>query len=262
MQQVDIQRFRQIVQEHVERVRALNRQNELFVVSREIDPFAETDGPIPELVLIGDNPGAQELLNGEFLCRFGTSGGMARRFFDGALGTESTFGSRVLVLNKSNWHTPRTVGLTSILRGAADTPDVAKILQDQEENGRFAARLARTLRVPIVTIGSESDKVTFQSFRHGLTAELTEEPNLVAVFRGRETACPFRKVPHFSHSQIFRRNSDLAWNALVESFAARWSPKWPALITDKGNLSSKLMLECGDRLMLEDYLSSVILQTC
>ena len=250
--------LRTLILAHADRVRRLAADDDRFVVSSEIDPFSRAGGPVPELILVGDNPGTNEKAYGEFLSRHGVSGRSARRFFDGALGVEGSFGTLVLVLNKSNWHTPRTAGLSAVMR-SSDNPDLrARLVEDQEANGLLLARLSVALRIPVVTIGTESDEETFRPFREAVSRVSASLPS-GAAFRKTSLPNAFRKVPHFSHSQVFRRNSDTDWNRRIDGYAARWAGCVPGLLTDKQNISSKVLLATGDRSMLEDYLLNVIL---
>ncbi|CAO3378084.1 hypothetical protein [Azospirillum argentinense] len=248
--------FRTRVAEHGERVRALKSSvSPLFVENGDLAAYATADGPLPALILVGDNPGRREFEQSVYLCVQGRAGAMAHSFFDGIFGAGS-FRGKVMVLNKSSFHTPRTVGLTEAMRGA---PALAEaIRRDQEENARLIADSVALLGVPVVTIGMESGGTTFQSFRKTLESRYSALGNPPAVFQGKRLASPFRKVPHFSLSKIFCRNADAAWNAGLDGFLARHAAV-PGLRTDNGNVSSKLLLGLGDGPLLADYLDRVIL---
>ncbi|TWA74540.1 hypothetical protein FBZ82_101556 [Azospirillum brasilense] len=248
--------FRSRVAEHGERVRALKASvSPLFVENGDLAAYATTDGPLPELILVGDNPGRREFEQSVYLCVQGRAGAMAHSFFDGIFGAGS-FGGKVMVLNKSSFHTPRTVGLTEAMRG--DPALAEAIRRDQEENARLIADSVALLGVPVVTIGMESGGTTFQSFRKTLESRYRALGNPPAVFQGHRLASPFRKVPHFSLSKIFCRNADPAWNAGLDGFLARHAAV-PGLRTENGNVSSKLLLGLGDHPLLADYLDRVIL---
>lgn len=248
--------FRTRVADHGERVRALrDSASPLFVVNNDLTAYASQNGALPELILVGDNPGRREFEQSVYLCVQGRAGAMAHSFFDGIFGAAS-FRSKVMVLNKSSFHTPRTVGLTEAMRG--DPALAEAIRRDQEENARLIADSVALLGVPVVTIGMESGGTTFQSFRKALEARYRALGNPPAVFQGKRLAGPFRKVPHFSLSKIFCRNADPAWNAALDGFLARHAAV-PGLRTDNGNVSSKLLLGLGDGPLLADYLDRVIL---
>lgn len=248
--------FRTRVAEHGERVRALRDSvSPLFVVNGDLTAYSADGGPLPELILVGDNPGRREFEQSVYLCVQGRAGAMAHSFFDGIFGAAS-FRSKVMVLNKSSFHTPRTVGLTEAMR---DDPALAEaIRRDQEENARLIADSVALLGVPVVTIGMESGGTTFQSFRKTLETRYRALGNPPAVFQGKRLASPFRKVPHFSLSKIFCRNADPAWNAGLDGFLTRHAAV-PGLRTENGNVSSKLLLGLGDGPLLADYLDRVIL---
>lgn len=248
--------FRTRIAEHGERVRALrNSVSPLFVVNGDLAAYSAEDGPLPELILVGDNPGRREYEQSVYLCAQGRAGAMAHSFFDGIFGGGS-FRSKVMVLNKSSFHTPRTVGLNEAMRG---DPGLAEaIRRDQEENARLIADSVALLGVPVVTIGMESGGTTFQSFRKTLEARYRALGTPPAVFQKKRLASPFRKVPHFSLSKIFCRNADSAWNAALDGFLTRHAAI-PGLRTENGNVSSKLLLGLGDGPLLADYLDRVIL---
>ncbi|CAO3451656.1 hypothetical protein [Azospirillum argentinense] len=248
--------FRTRVAKHGERVRALRDSvSPLFVVNGDLTAYSADGGPLPELILVGDNPGRREFEQSVYLCVQGRAGAMAHSFFDGIFGAAS-FRSKVMVLNKSSFHTPRTVGLTEAMRG--DPALAEAIRRDQEENARLIADSVALLGVPVVTIGMESGGTTFQSFRKTLETRYRALGNPPAVFQGKRLASPFRKVPHFSLSKIFCRNADPAWNAGLDGFLARHAAV-PGLRTENGNVSSKLLLGLGDAPLLADYLDRVIL---
>lgn len=252
---------RALLRTHQDRVRTLrDTVSPKFVVNREIDEAIQTGGVLIEMLFGGDNPGAKELLLGEYLSGRGSAGRIARQLMGAALGCQDSFGTHVLALNKSSFHTPRTNGLTALLRPGGCAPHLRQaILDDQAENGRLMARLAALLKVPVVTVGTESNRGTFHAFREALDAEIKALGPIVATFRGTGLPHAFRKVPHFSMSKIFCRNSDQEWNAGLDRFVARWKPTHPGLLTDKMNVSSKYVLESTDRAMQVDFLRSVIL---
>ncbi|MHA7062626.1 hypothetical protein [Azospirillum argentinense] len=248
--------FRTRVAEHGERVRALRDSvSPLFVVNGDLTAYSADGGPLPELILVGDNPGRREFEQSVYLCVQGRAGAMAHSFFDGIFGAAS-FRSKVMVLNKSSFHTPRTVGLTEAMRG--DPALAEAIRRDQEENALLIADSVALLGVPVVTIGMESGGTTFQSFRKTLETRYRALGNPPAIFQGKRLASPFRKVPHFSLSKIFCRNADPTWNAGLDGFLARHAAV-PGLRTENGNVSSKLLLGLGDAPLLADYLDRVIL---
>lgn len=252
--------FRARVAEHGERVRRLRDSvSPLFVENLDLAAYAAEGGPLPELVLVGDNPGRREWEQSVYLCVKGRAGAMAHSFFDGIFGA-GAFRSKVMVLNKSSFHTPRTAGLTEVLRDGAGGPGIADaIRRDQEENARLLADAVALLGVPVVTIGMESGGTVFQSFRKALDARYRDLGNPPAFFQGKPLPSPFRKVPHFSLSKIFCRNADPAWNAGLERFLDRHAAAVPGLRTDNGNVSSKTLLDLGDRRLLADYLETVII---
>ncbi|MBB3263961.1 hypothetical protein FHW79_001576 [Azospirillum sp. OGB3] len=248
--------FRTRVAEHGERVRALRDSvSPLFVENGDLTAYATGGGMLPELILVGDNPGRREYEHSVYLCVQGRAGAMAHSFFDGIFGAGS-FRRKVMVLNKSSFHTPRTVGLNDAMRG--DPALAEAIRRDQEENARLIADSVALLGIPVVTIGMESGGTTFQSFRKTLESRYRTLGNPPAVFQGKRLSSPFRKVPHFSLSKIFCRNADSVWNAALDGFLARHAAV-PGLRTENGNVSSKLLLGLGDGPLLADYLDRVIL---
>ena len=248
--------FRTRVAGHGERVRRLREtESPLFVENNDLTAYATAAGPLPELILVGDNPGRREFEHSVYLCVKGRAGAMAHSFFDGVFGPHS-FRTKVMVLNKSSFHTPRTVGLTEAMRGGTGIADA--IRRDQEENARLIADSVALLGVPVVTIGMESGGTPFQRFRKALEARYRAFGNPPATYQGKRLASPFRKVPHFSLSKIFCRNADPAWNAVLEGFLARHASV-PGLATGNGNVSSKVLLGLGDGRLLADYLDTVIL---
>lgn len=253
-------RFRALVAAHGERVRELrDRVTELFVENRDLAFYATPGGPLPELILVGDNPGRREWENSVYLCVEGRAGRMAHLFFDGIFGPGS-FRSKVMVLNKSSYHTPRTVGLTQTVRSGAGDAVVAEALRsDQQANAELIAEIVALLGIPVVTIGMETGGTTFRDFRDTLEQRYAALGQPPASFAGSALAHPFRKVPHFSLSKIFCRNSDPGWNAGLDRFLTRHAASLPGLKTGNGNVSSKMLLEQGSREMLSDYLTLVIL---
>lgn len=175
--------FRTRVADHGERVRALrDSASPLFVTNGDLAAYAAKDGALPELILVGDNPGRREYEQSVYLCVQGRAGAMAHSFFDGIFGAAS-FRSKVMVLNKSSFHTPRTVGLSEAMRG--DPALAEAIRRDQEENARLIADSVALLGVPVVTIGMESGGTTFQSFRKTLETRYRALDNPPAVFQGK-----------------------------------------------------------------------------
>lgn len=229
-----------------------------FVVNRDLDAYAADGGPLPELVLVADNPGRHEWENGVYLCAAGRAGARAHAFFDGIFGPCS-FRRAVMVLNKSSYHTPRTAGLAQVMRDGDGGARLAALLRDQEENGRLVAETVALLGIPVVTIGMESDVATFKPFRQALERRYAELGRPRASFMGKELEHPFRKVPHFSLSKIFCRNSDASWNAALNGFLERHAAAHPGLRTDKCNVSSKFLLSPESRHLLPEYLHLVVL---
>lgn len=256
----ELARFRALVAAHGGRVRDLrDRVSDQFVENLDLAFYAKPGGPLPELILVGDNPGRRELENSVYLCVEGRAGRMAHLFFDGIFGSGS-FRSKVMVLNKSSYHTPRTAGLTQTVRSGAGDAAVAEALcSDQEANAALIAEIVALLGIPVVTIGMETGGTTFRDFRDTLETRYASLGRPAATFDGCMLAHPFRKVPHFSLSKIFCRNSDPDWNAGLDRFLERHAAALPGLKTGNGNVSSKMLLEQGSRQMLSDYLALVIL---
>ncbi len=254
--------FRARVAAHGERVRRLKAEGaSRFVENRDLAAFTAQGGALPDLVLVGDNPGRREWENSVYLCVAGRAGAMAHRFFDVIYG-EGSFRSKVMVLNKSSFHTPRTADLAQFLRDTPENRGLAEAIRtDQRENARLLADIVALLGVPVVTIGMESGGTVFQTFRQTLESRYRELAKPGAVFRGRTLADPFRKVPHFSLSKIFCRNADAAWNAGLDSFLGRHEGAIPGLRTSNGNISSKILLSVGGERVLSDYLATVIIGT-
>ncbi len=252
--------FRARLAAHGARVRRLKAKiSPRFVENRDHLAYTVQDGALPDLVLVGDNPGRREWENAVYLCVVGRAGCMAHRFFDVIYGA-SSFRSKVMVLNKSSFHTPRTTDLTQFLRNTPENRALAEVIRaDMCENAYLLADSVALLGIPVVTIGMESGGAVFQSFRHSLESRYRELAQPGACFRGRELAEPFRKVPHFSLSKIFCRNADEAWNAMLEQFLSRHERAIPGLRTANGNVSSKILLSVGTRQVLLDYLETVII---
>jgi hypothetical protein len=246
-----------LLTQQAERVAALSRQWPDFVVNGEMAPFLRFDGPVPRLAIAADNPGAEERARGQFLC--GPAGRQMRRFLDAALGPAPSFGRLVYVFNKSNYFTPKTAQFEQLVRGRAAADALRRaILADMEENGRFAARLAALGGIAVVTLGLETGTV-FRPFRHALEEEARRLAPLAPRFLGEDLPAAFRKAPHPSYSQLFRKNGDAVWNAALDAFAERWRGRYPDLVTANGNVSLTALLATGERAMALDYLFALVL---
>lgn len=253
----DEARFRALLGAALARVRTLAAADPLFVPNEEAAAFAAADGPMPELIVVGDNPGAEELPRKEYLSGLGSAGRDARAFFDAALGQPGAVGSKVLVWNKSTYHTPRTGGLSALMR-SGDQALIARLCEDQAENGCLLVRLAAASRVPVLAIGLERDEMTFAAFRSSLEAEADRLGVRHAVFRGMETSA-FLKAPHFSTCKIFCHNTNAAWNARLDAYLAEWAAKHPQLRTNNGNVSPAALMALPGPAPQEAYLRQVIL---
>jgi len=254
----DKARFRSLLGAALARVRTQAKTDPLFVPNEEAAAFAAADdGPMPELIVVGDNPGPEERKRKEYLSRLGSAGSDARSFFDIALGQSGAVGSKVLVWNKSTYHTPRTDDLSALMV-SGDQALIVRLREDQAENGRLVARLAAASRVPVLTIGMESDEMTFAAFRSSLEAEAKRLGAKRAVFRGMETSA-FPKAPHFSTCKIFCHNTDADWNARLDAYLKEWAAKHPRIRTKKGNVSLAALRKLPGPAPQEAYLRQVIL---
>ncbi|HEX5753522.1 MAG TPA: hypothetical protein VFZ09_45415 [Archangium sp.] len=253
----DEARFRDILRAALARVRTQAKTDPLFVPNEEATVFATAAGPMPELIMVADNPGPKERSRKEYLSGLGSAGRWARAFLDAAFDQPGAVGSKVLVWNKSTYHTPRTGGLSALMR-SKDQALVARLQGDQAENGRLLARLAALSRVPVLAIGLERDKTTFAAFRSSLEAEAKSLGEWRAVFRGMETSA-FLKAPHFSICNFFRHNADEAWNTRFDAYLVEWAAKHPEIRTKKGNVSPKALIALPGPAPQEAYLRQVIL---
>jgi len=254
----DEARFRALLGAALARVRMLAATAPLFVPNEEAAAFAAAEGPMPELIVVGDNPGAEEYQHKEYLSGLGSAGHDARAFFDAALGQPGAVGSKVLVWNKSTYHTPRTGGLSELMV-SGDHQLLARLRKDQAENGRLLAGLAAASRVPVLAIGLERDEMTFAAFRSSLEAEAKHLGVTRAMFRGTETSA-FLMAPHFSTCKFFCHNTDAAWNARLDAYLTEWAAKHPRLRTKNGNVSPAALLALPGPAPQEAYLRQVILR--
>jgi hypothetical protein len=110
-----------------------------IVYNRALDEIGP-DGDI-RVVLVADNPGKKEQLSVNNRYLVGQSGKLAAAWFGRELGLD--FGRRVLVLNKTPIHTPRTAELRHLLALAgADRGRLASLLaESQRAMAGFAHRL-------------------------------------------------------------------------------------------------------------------------
>lgn len=254
----DKARFRALLGAALARVRTLAATDPLFVPNEEAAAFAAPNGPMPELIVVADNPGAKESQRKEYLSSLGSAGRLARAFFDVAFDQPGAVGSKVLVWNKSTYHTPRTGGLRALM-GSKDQALIARLREDQAENGRLLARLAAVGRVPVLAIGLERDKTTFAAFRSSIEAEAESLGVRRAVFRRIETSA-FLMAPHFSTCKTFCHNADAAWNARLDAYLAEWAANHPEIRTEKGNVSPAALMALPGPAPQEAYLRQVIMR--
>jgi hypothetical protein len=125
-----------------------------FIVNSDWNQFCTPDDrPPPNIVVVADNPGQFERVNGEYLCRGGRAGGVARRFFDAVSGVCAIEEGWAVVFNKSSFYTPQTAGLVSFMDSPGICPSLLpELREDQNANGRMVAGVAKALSIPVLTV--------------------------------------------------------------------------------------------------------------
>jgi hypothetical protein len=189
-----------------------------------------------KLVLVGDNPGNEEKKSNVFLSPNGRAGKAARKFFKLVHG-DDCFSSRILILNKSSYHTTNTKDLTPI-------KDETWFKEDLERNAELIGAFSKC-DIQVLILGfSELDGI-FRSFNDTL--------------KSCQNASMVKTVPHFSFSSIFQKNSNESWNDSIESFLINH----PELSTGNDNVSWAKMqkLPADERhAICKEYLETVILK--
>lgn len=252
------QQRRKLLEGYLRRVTALQSRFANFVVSEDVRRFVCDGAHLPHLIIVADNPGEKEHIYREFLSARGPAGKIARTLLEAVFGAE--FLAYVLILNKSNYSTSRTVGLTKLLKDdRTDAELIDAIRADQKENGKLVRELATLLWIPVVTFGWEADSNTFQGFRAG-HGEMNEH----AMFRGLSVQ-QSQIVPHASFRRCYRRiggDSERArvWDGRVMAFLDRHKDI-PNLCTEAGAIREKTLREMNNSELWLAYFTTVILGT-
>lgn len=241
---------------YVLRVTALQSRLAEFVVSNDVRRFISVRGLIPLLIVVADNPGEKERIFSEFLSAHGSAGRVARFLLEAVFGTD--FLAHVLILNKSNFSTNRTIGLSNLLRNDRTDDELKReIRADQEANGRLVRQLAILLRIPVVTFGWETDSETFSAFRDG-HGQLVE----YVTFRGL-MVLQSQIVPHTSFRRCYRPmggDSERArvWDARLSEFLERHKDV-AGLRLASGAISEKTLRKINNPELWQSYFATVIL---
>ncbi len=248
--------IRALLETYLERVTDLKSRFADFVVSNDVQRFTCATASLPLLIVVADNPGEKERLFCEFLSAHGSAGRVARCLLGAVFGDD--FLACVLILNKSNYSTPRTDDLTKLLtKDKTNVELTSEIISDQELNGKLVRQLATLLQIPVVTFGWESDSKTFQAFRSG-------HGQLDGYVMFRELKVQQSQiVPHASFRRCYRPmggNGDRAqdWNARLTRFLERHRAV-PGLRTDSGAISEKTLRKCNDSDLWSSYFTMVVL---
>ncbi|MDD2487633.1 MAG: hypothetical protein PHS92_04670 [Candidatus Gracilibacteria bacterium] len=206
-----------------------------FVLSKELERI---DFRKVEIVLVGDNPGKDELKNNEFFSMQGSAGVMARKLFNTIYGEES-FERNVLVLNKTLFHTNRTAQLKG--SNGADLLEESQTLMAD-----FLIDFLKEKKVPVIVVGFAEMEGFFKTYFSLLKEKGASMNMLDSIF----------VTPHFSLSKIFCKHKNEHWNGLIDAFLA----KYPYLATDKGNISSKAFYASQDERIFKDFLNGVLMK--
>jgi hypothetical protein len=250
------EQMRTLLEAYLKRVTALQSRFADFVVSNDVQRFICARASIPLLIVVADNPGEKERRFCEFLSAHGSAGRIARCLLGAVFG--DGFLARVLILNKSNYSTPRTADLTKLLTNdKTNTELTSEIIADQELNGRLVRQLATRLQIPVVTFGWESDSNTFQAFRRG-----HGQLERYVMFRGL-TVKQSQIVPHASFRRCYGPmvgNSHRAqvWNARLIRFLERHRAV-AGLRTNSGAVSEKTLRKTNNSDLWRSYFTMVVL---
>jgi hypothetical protein len=245
--------FRNLIDDYIKRVRALKRRFPQFVLNEDLFEFAKAAGPLPEVIMAGDNPGCKEHKHRQFLSGYGKAGKIARYMWLGVFGAQ--YLHHVLVLNKSNYSTATTPKLGQIMR-AANSKLLSLIKEDHAANGELIHNLARLLKTPVVILGGKNDAI-FRSFRE--TIEVGGMLTHTVSFDNHTIPQAIQTVPHCSRYGCFKyMTGDHLWNARIDSFLTRYGDI-ENIRTAKGNISEKTLRSKADRSLWCAYFTYVIL---
>ena len=250
------EQMRTLLEPYVERVAELQSRFPHFVVSKDVQRFICARASLPLLIVVADNPGEKERLFCEFLSAHGNAGSIARYLLGAVFGDD--FLAQVLILNKSNFSTPRTVDLNKLLTNDnTNTELTSEIIADQELNGRLVCQLTTLLQIPVVTFGWESDSKTFRAFRSG-----HGKVEGYVMFRGL-TVKQSQIVPHASFRRCYRPMGGnsyraQAWNARLIRFLEQHRAV-AGLRTDTGAISEKTLRKTNNSDLWRSYFTMVVL---
>ena len=294
--------FRVILRKQLKRTRRLagnpllrTEEGWRFVANNDWESFLNPPHPLPELAVVADNPGQDELEVNVYLCgsrkakkvlgakrtakSVWTAGDWARYFFDFIFGADAVESGWVIFLNKSSFHTPSTENLTDLLDPCHSITDEClrtAIRDDQKANGCAVAEIARTLAIPILTIGVEDEgkkeggKKTFDCYIESLRKNLKKY--VLAV--NTSMTCAFHLAPHFSYGNFFKHCENIpGWDDRLDGFlkdnpAVRTKPKSTKSTNirkstkgTKGNNASwtAIQKEKDGKKLAKRYLNEVIL---
>jgi hypothetical protein len=250
-----IARFRSLIAAYIKRVRTLKHCTPEFVLNEDLFEFAKKDGPLPEVIVVADNPGCKELEKRQFLSGYGKAGPIARRMWLGTFGAK--YLRHVLIFNKSNYSTVSTDALGNTMCYLANQQLLKRIREDQTANATLIRELALLLKIPVVTAGREkSDPDIFRSFRD--TLEVHYDLSHAVFFRGLMVPAS-QIVPHFSRYGCFRRmTGDDSWNARIERFLGKYC-SIPNIETPKGGISFSTLRARADGDLWFAYFTTVYL---
>lgn len=143
------------------------------VYNRALDEVTPNDSI--KLILVADNPGRREQMNGNRRYLVGPSGKIAEGFFRSHPELGIDFRRNAIILNKTPIHTPRTIELRELARIGG--PRIAAALLESQERmagliRRFHAALTEGDQVPWLWIIGYSEMKTkglFEPFSRALT---------------------------------------------------------------------------------------------
>lgn len=233
-------RFRALMAEYVARVKRLVvHEPEHYVLSTDALRYARSDGPLPEVVWFVDNPGIQEQRNGVFLNEKETggrttAGTIAKPVFEAVFGPD--YRNRVLILNKSNYSTPKTEDIPDALK-AMTQDERQRFKNDMRANAHLAIGIAEAVRCPVIIAGTH--KIFTRDF---FDVALEGLPDHQAVFNGLKVVPPIQVIPHFSYYKCFLQSDEAedlnrGWNQRVTRFLDGFGPYAATMTTGSGGIS-------------------------
>lgn len=191
-----------------------------------------------DLILVWDNPWSAEFELQEFLSERWQAWKMARWFFKKAI-SDDAFESKILILNKTFFHTRRTADLKEF--NLEDEISKSQILI-----AKLIGHILERKKVPVIVIWNSEMDWIFKRFFNTLAEEATRTWTYDSI----------SIIPHFSMSHTFRKQKDDNWNRLIDSFLE----KHENLKTVKWNISSKALLSQTSNSAAREYFLSVIMK--